>query len=78
MAKWDRITTIKEAATEVRDVDYSHKGISEEGANFEINDNVEEMKERILDLAWYIPSGAVSRATETVISLLVEESFKGD
>ena len=78
MGKWDRITTIKEAATEIRDVDFSHKGISEKGANFEINDDIEHMKEEILDLAWYIPSGAVSRATETVISLLVEEAFKGD
>ncbi len=78
MAKWDRITTIKEAATEVRDVDFSHKGITEAGANFEINDDIEYMKEQILDLAWYIPSGAVSRATETVISFLVEEALRGD
>ena len=36
------------------------------------------MKEKILDLAWYVPSGAVSKATETVISLLVEEAFNRD
>ena len=75
MPKWDRITTIKEAAMEIRDVDFSHKGIRVE---MEINDDIEGMKEKILDLAWHVPSGAVSKATETVISLLIEEALKKD
>ena len=57
---------------------FSDKGLDDEATDISMDDSIGEIKTRILDLAWCIPSVAVSRATETVISLLVEEAFNGD
>lgn len=65
--KWNRELMIKEAATEIREVS---------SCNIDLGEAVEKIESRILDLAWRIPPGKISSATEAVIRLLVEEAFK--
>lgn len=74
--KWNRENLVKEAATEVRDVDFSYKGLDKKANEINLDVPLEEIESEILHLAWYIQPGKVSSVTETVISLLAEEAFK--
>ena len=75
--KWNTGSVIREAATEINGLDFSkyRYKLSKDVAYIAPGDPIEEVKEKILNVVWLIPSGAVSRSTETVISLLVEEAI---
>lgn len=74
--KFDRGVILREAATEIENLDFSHKGFREEAVSINKDLSDEEIGSEILEWAWYIRPGTVSPATEAVIKLLVEEAFK--
>ena len=76
MSKRDRGFLLREAATEIENLDFSHKGLSETATSISKDLSDEEIESEILDLAWHILPGTVSPATEAVIKLLVEEAFR--
>jgi len=75
--KFDRGVLLREAATEIENLDFSHKGFSEEAVSINKDLPDEEIESGILEWAWYIRPGTISPATEAVIKLLVEEAFRG-
>ena len=74
--KFDRGFLLREAATEIENLDFSHRGISKDAVSIPKDLSNEEIRSEILEWMWYIRPGTVSPATEAVIKLLIEEAFK--
>ena len=75
--KFDRGVFLREVATKIENLNLSHKGFSEEAVSINKDLPDEEIESGILEWARYIRPGTISPATEAVIKLLVEETFRG-
>ena len=82
MIDWDRENLIAEVVSVIKEkelkgeIEFKTDELKEVVKIFYRGHPTEELKSKILYLAWSIPSGALPVAGEAVIHLLVEEAFK--